>query len=289
MNWSNGQNVSLICECPDSYKNEKDTLVQGVSMLPPSGRTVDSMKYYTLTEELEVATKIRISTSVYGFVPFKNQQALQTSGCNKVITTPYMGGAGLLSFAITKPFIGDSVIPLTLIAELYASKTNKDYGTIPISSVSIQGRVTVTLDCEIKPGTVLDVPFGEFPSSAFKNRQGQMPEGATEQEINLSFDCNNISDGIKVALRLEGATNADDPRAVDMGNPDIGVLVKDSSGKILVPNDSSSTTLLNLSSLDSKTHRNAAIRLLALPISTTGKAPKGGTFEGVTTIYLEME
>ncbi|MCM5286873.1 fimbrial protein, partial [Escherichia coli] len=51
----------------------------------------------------------------------------------------------------------------------------------------------------------------------------------------------------------------------------------------------SSTTLLNLSSLDSKTHRNAVIRLLALPISTTGKAPKGGTFEGVTTIYLEME
>ncbi len=34
LNWSNGQNVSLICECPDSYKNEKDTLVQGVSMLP---------------------------------------------------------------------------------------------------------------------------------------------------------------------------------------------------------------------------------------------------------------
>lgn len=51
LNWSNGQNVSLICECPDSYKNEKDTLVQGVSMLPPSGRSVDSMKYYTLTEE----------------------------------------------------------------------------------------------------------------------------------------------------------------------------------------------------------------------------------------------
>lgn len=84
-----------------------------------------------------------------------------------------MGGAGLLSFAITKPFIGDSVIPLTLIAELYASKTNKDYGTIPISSVSIQGRVTVTRDCEIKPGTVLDVPFGEFPPRRLKTGKGK--------------------------------------------------------------------------------------------------------------------
>ena len=291
LNWSNGQNVSIICECPDKgdYKIEKDTLIQGVSAITNMTKDIGGFKYYYLTDELSVSTKIQVSSGQYGFVPFKGQQALQVTGCNEVITTPYMGGGGLLSFLITKPFIGDSVIPPTLIAELYASKTNKDYGTIPISSVSIQGRVTITQDCEIKPGTVLDVPFGEFPSSAFKNRQGQMPEGATEQEINLGFDCNNISDGIKVSLRLEGATNADDPRAVDMGNPDIGVLVKDSSGKILVPNDASSTTLLNLSSLDSKTHRNAAIRLLALPISTTGKAPKGGTFEGVTTIYLEME
>ena len=33
LNWSNGQNVSIICECPDKgdYKIEKDTLIQGVS------------------------------------------------------------------------------------------------------------------------------------------------------------------------------------------------------------------------------------------------------------------
>ncbi len=49
----------------------------------------------------------------------------------------------------------------------------------------------------------------------------------------------------RLRCALRGATNADDPRAVDMGNPDIGVLVKDSSGKILVPNDANSTTLLD--------------------------------------------
>lgn len=289
MNWANGKNVSLICECPDSYSKEKDTLIQGVSAIATQTRTYDSMKYYRLTDNLEVSTKIRISTSQYGFVPFKNQQALQITGCNTEITTPYMGGAGLLSFAITKPFIGESIIPLTLIAELYASKTNQNYGTTPISSISIQGRVTITQGCEIKPGTILDVPFGEFPASAFKNKKGQMPEGGTEKEINLGFDCNNIADGIKVSLRLEGATNSTDPRAVDMGNPDIGVLVKDSNGNVLTPNDANSTALLTLSALDSTTHRNAAIRLLALPVSTTGKAPVAGTFEGVTTVLLDME
>lgn len=146
LNWSNGQNVSIICECPDKgdYKIEKDTLIQGVSGIANMTRDIGGFKYYYLTDELSVSTKIQVSSGQYGFVPFKGQQALQVTGCNEVITTPYMGGGGLLSFLITKPFIGDSVIPPTLIAELYASKTNKDYGTMPISSVSIQGRVTIT-------------------------------------------------------------------------------------------------------------------------------------------------
>lgn len=111
MNWSNGQKVSLICECPDSYKTEKDTLIQGVSGIATITKDIGGFKYYYLTEELSVSTKIQVSSGQYGFVPFKGQQALQVTGCNKVITTPYMGGGGLLSFLITKPFIGDSVIP----------------------------------------------------------------------------------------------------------------------------------------------------------------------------------
>ena len=126
LNWSNGQNVSIICECPDSYKNEKDTLIQGVSAIANMTRDIGGFKYYYLTDELSVSTKIQVSSGQYGFVPFKGQQALQVTGYNEVITTPYMGGGGLLSFLITKPFIGDSVIPPTLIAELYASKTNKE-------------------------------------------------------------------------------------------------------------------------------------------------------------------
>ncbi|AUS67476.1 fimbrial protein [Escherichia albertii] len=291
MNWSNGTKVSLECECPtpDSYTKEKDTLIQGVSAISIKTRQVSGFQYYRLTDQLEVASKIRISAGMYGFVPFKNQQALEVTGCNKKITTPYMGGAGLLSFVVTKPFIGDADIPWTSIALLYASKTNQNYGDVAISSVSIEGTVTITQGCEVKPGTVLDVPFGEFPASAFKNGKGQMPEGGTKKEINLGFDCNNISDGIKVSLRLEGATNAADSRAVDMGDPNIGVLVTDTAGNVLKPNDTNSTTLLTLSALDSTTHRNAAIQLFASPVSTTNSLPEAGTFEGVTTVLLDME
>ncbi|MCZ8958778.1 fimbrial protein [Escherichia albertii] len=289
MNWSNGTNVSLECECPDTYTKEKQTLIQGISALGDKTRQVNSIQYYRLTEYLEVATKIRIASDQYGIIPFKNQQALSVNGCNKKITTPYMGGAGLLSFVISKPFIGDTAFGETLVASLYASKTNQNYGQVAIASVSIWGSVTITQGCEVKPGTVLDVPFGEFPASAFKNGKGQMPEGGTKKEINLGFDCNNISDGIKVSLRLEGATNAADSRAVDMGDPNIGVLVTDTAGNVLKPNDTNSTTLLTLSALDSAAHRNAAIQLFASPVSTTNSLPEAGTFEGVTTVLLDME
>ncbi|EEY5091670.1 fimbrial protein, partial [Escherichia coli] len=48
LNWSNGQNVSIICECPDKgdYKIEKDTLIQGVSGIANMTRDIGGFKYY---------------------------------------------------------------------------------------------------------------------------------------------------------------------------------------------------------------------------------------------------
>ncbi|EKS5496263.1 fimbrial protein [Escherichia coli] len=293
VNWANGVHFNMVCECPDpsTYIKEVDTYVWGQSLLTTTTRKIGGEQYFQLVPDLlEVMTMIQ-APGVLVHVPQKNVQipnnynARDCSGGNN----GQYGSSGYLSFVISNPIEGEVDIPKTTIVALYATKKRGNYGSQPVSTVSISGRITITQGCEIKPGTVLDVPFGEFPSSAFKNRRGQAPVGGTEQEINLGFDCNNISDGIKVSLRLEGTTNSADSRAVDMGNPDIGVLVKDSSGKILIPNDANSSTLLNLSSLDTATHRNAAIKLLAIPISTTGNAPQGGAFEGVTTVRLEME
>ncbi|TGB90764.1 fimbrial protein [Escherichia sp. E2748] len=290
--WANGTRFNMVCECPDpsTYTKEVDTYVWGQSLLSVTTRKINGEQYYRLVPELEVMTMIQ-APNVMVHVPQKNVQIpnnYNAHDCTGGNNGQY-GSNGYLSFVISKPIEGEVDIPKTTVVALYATKKKGTYSSQPISTVSISGRLTITQGCEIKPGTVLDVPFGEYPSSAFKNRRGQAPVGGTEHEINLGFDCNNISDGIKVSLRLEGTTNSADNRAVDMGNPDIGVLVKDSSGKVLIPNDANSTTLLDLSRLDTATHRNATIRLLAIPISTTGNAPQGGTFEGVTTVHLEME
>ncbi|WP_059219151.1 fimbrial protein [Escherichia albertii] len=291
-NWSNGTSFIMVCECPDpsSYAKEVDTMVWGESVLTEKGRKISGDQYFKLIPELEVMTMIQVP-GILVHVPQKNV-AIPNNYNAKDCTGDgrnSFGSSGYLSFVVAQPIQGQVTIPPTTIVVLYATKKKNVYSAQPVSSVSISGSLTFTQGCEVKPGTVLDVPFGEFPASAFKNGKGQMPEGGTKKEINLGFDCNNISDGIKVSLRLEGATNAADSRAVDMGDPNIGVLVTDTAGNVLKPNDTNSTTLLTLSALDSTTHRNAAIQLFASPVSTTNSLPEAGRFEGVTTVLLDME
>ncbi|EYD80918.1 fimbrial family protein [Escherichia coli 1-176-05_S3_C2] len=285
-----GQPFSFICECPDTYKTEKDTLIKVVSNLSTATRKINSEQYYRLTDELEVMTMIQ-GPSVFFRVPEANSQIPNLNNSSqdcKGNNLGQFGSNGYLSFYIAKPVQGEVEIPYTLIATMYASKKKNTYRD-PLSTVSIAGKLTFTQGCKIDAGTVLDVPFGEYPSSAFKNKKGTIPVGGTEKEINLQFDCENITDGIQVSLRIEGNTSQADERAIDMGNPDIGVLVMDPNGNVLRPNDTNSSVNLNLGSNDSQQHRDATIKLKAAPISTTGNAPAAGQYSGVATIFLDMD
>lgn len=285
-----GQPFSFICECPDTYKTEKDTYVKVESGLSTKTRKINSEQYYQLTPELEVMTMIQGPSMLFR-VPEANAQVPNLNNASqdcKGNNLGQFGSHGYLSFYIAKPVQGEVEIPYTLIATLYASKKKNTYRD-PLSTVSIAGKLTFTQGCKIDAGTVLDVPFGEYPSSAFKNKKGTIPVGGTEKEINLQFDCENITNGIQVSLRIEGNTSQADERAIDMGNPDIGVLVMDPNGNVLKPNDTNSSVNLNLGPIDSQQHRDATIKLKAAPISTTGNAPAAGQYSGVATIFLDMD
>lgn len=285
-----GQPFSFICECPDTYKTEKETLIKTVSNLSTATRKINSEQYYRLTEELEVMTMIQ-GPSMYIAVPANNAPVPNLNNASQDCVGKNLGqfgSDGYLSFYIAKPIQDEAEIPYTQIATLYASKKKNTYRD-PLSTVSIAGKLRFSQGCEINAGTVLDVPFGEFSPSAFKNKRGAMPDGGTEKEIALQFDCENIANGIQVSLRIEGTSNQADSRAIDMGNPDIGVLVKDTNGNILKPNDANSSTNLTLGQNDSQQHRAATVKLKAEPISTTGNAPATGQYSGVATIFLDME
>lgn len=160
------------------------------------------------------------------------------------------------------------------------------YGSIPASSVYISGSITVPQGCELSSGSTLEIPFGEFKATDFKDRKGQVAKNATKFTKELQFKCTNISDGVKIFLRIEGMPNANDSNAIDMGNPDIGAVIEGANGKILVPNDASVNQELSVSGLVDDTHRTASTTISAYPISTTGKLPAAGDFEELPPCVL---
>jgi type 1 fimbria pilin len=155
--------------------------------------------------------------------------------------------------------------------------------------VTLSGAIIVPQGCELSSGSTLEIPFGEFQSHDFKDRKGQMPTGATSITKELQFKCTNISDGVKIYLHIEGTPNENDSNAISMGNPDIGAIIKGESGNVLVPNSIAFEQEMNVSDLVDETHRVASTKLTFEPISTTGKMPTTGDYEGIATLRIDVE
>ena len=181
------------------------------------------------------------------------------------------------------------MIPSTKIMDLYGSRKSGVFSAIPLASVSFSGHILVPQGCELSIGSTLEIPFGVFKASDFKGRKGQIAKSATMFTKDLQFKCTNISDGVKIFLHIEGMPNANDSNAIDMGNPDIGAVIKGENGKILVPNDINANQELSVSGLVDDTHRTALTTISAYPISTTGKLPAAGEFEGIATMRIDVE
>ncbi|MCV4784285.1 long polar fimbrial protein LpfD, partial [Escherichia coli] len=87
----------------------------------------------------------------------------------------------------------------------------------------------------------------------------------------LSFDCHNISDGVKSSLSIDATPNTAYPSAIALGNADAGAVIEDGKGNILKPNDSNSLLEMNPGSLYEYVKRKATTTITAYPVSTTGK------------------
>lgn len=288
--WNQPNGFTMNCECP----NDSSTTfiyVKAVSPLAP-GYSDGTKQYYIANKYIQFATSVLISGEVgkYFYVPFvQSNRQKNRSGCSDNPSASfYSGSAGTLSLYISSPFVGEMVIPETTIASIYISRLENTFGSTEAASVVISGTITVPQGCEMTSGSTLEIPFGEFQARDFKDRKGQSPVGSTPITKTLEFKCTNISDGVKIYLRLEGTPNASESNAIDLGNPDIGAVTENSSGQIMIPNDTQGQQL-NVSALTDETHRSASTELKFYPISTTGKMPAAGDFEGIATLRIDVE
>lgn len=293
--WNLSGGYAMTCVCPDDTAYANATYFKAEVPLT-FVTSIGSHNYHEVTSNLAIASDVLIAGDRVEYIntPFENESNLRSdrSQCSQNASSLepawQSGGKGHISLYIIHPFVGEAIIPSTKIMDLYATKMVGQYGTTPASSVYVSGTIIVPQGCELSSGNTLEIPFGEFKSSDFKGRKGLIPSGATKYTKDLEFKCANISDGIKISLRIEGTPNANDSNAIDMGNPDIGAVIEGSNGQIMIPNDSVGQEM-NVSALVDATNRVATTTITAYPISTTGKAPEAGEFEGIATMRIDVE
>ncbi|ELR4456735.1 long polar fimbrial protein LpfD [Salmonella enterica] len=288
--WDLGGTYQATCECPTGTETAVP-LFQATSPLAIG----HSDNFFVINNNIQISADVWIDgdRKEYITVPFSNESNGRSSrGACDVDSTAAVwttGGKGKLSLYINHPFVGELTIPNTKILDVFATRKRGSYSSVPMSSVYLSGHIIVRQGCELSSGSTLEIPFGEFKASDFKDRKGQVAKNATKFTKELQFKCTNISDGVKIFLRIEGIPNASDSNAIDMGNPDIGAVIEGANGKILVPNDASVNQELSVSGLVDDTHRTASTTISAYPISTTGKLPAAGDFEGIATIRIDVE
>lgn len=291
--WNLGGGYSGTCECP-AGDEAAPVYYKAVSALA-LGHSEGGRDYFIVNDNIQISADVWIEGGLqeYVSVPFENtsnksetRAICDVDGIPVAITT---GSKGKLSLYIHHPFVGELVIPSIKIMDLYATRKSGVYGATPMTSVYFSGHIIVPQGCELSSGSTLEIPFGEFKASDFKDRKGQIAKNATKFTKELQFKCTNISDGVKIFLHIEGMPNANDSNAIDMGNPDIGAVIEGANGNILVPNDINVNQEMSVSALVDETHRTASTTISAYPISTTGKLPKAGVFEGIATMRIDVE
>ncbi|WP_318392162.1 long polar fimbrial protein LpfD [Enterobacter sp.] len=289
--WNGGNYYHATCQCPDDTSQTAYTYFKAVSPIADKIKVSDRI-YYKVNDNIAFAANVWLAGGVgeYLQVPFDDisNESRDRGGCKGNENANWSSGSiGKLSLYIVHPFVGETEILNTRLVDVYATMSAGNYSQ-PITSVYISGRVTVSQSCALNNGN-LDIPLGEYASSDFKDRKGAKPDGVTVVIKELQFKCANVSDGIKVFLRIEGKVNDNDPNAIDVGNPDVGVIVESAQG-ILIPNDASSVQEMAVEPLlEDGIHRVAKTKISAYPISTTGALPAGGNYEGVATLLVEVE
>ncbi len=289
--WNLGTSYQALCECPDD-NSSKPTWFKALSPLDV-GHQSNGEQFYKINSHLEAKIEVFISGNTYRYftVPFTAANNVgNRAGCdvNPSSQIFYSGNQGKISLYIAHPFVGSMIIPEITITDIYATKKQGVFGASPIAHVTLSGKIDVPQGCDMPAGATLDIPFGEFQSHDFKGRAGQMPDGATKIRKTLTFECLNVSDGIKIYISLEGNANANNPNAVDLGNPDIGAVIEGANNNILIPNNNTSLEALNVGPLMNNS-RSATTTIYAYPISTTGQMPAAGDYSGIATMRIQVE
>lgn len=285
--WGSAGTYNGTCDCTDGSVPE----VFYKLSVPPNLELVHSsggLNYYAVNENLAAATEIFIfrdgMPNKYFSVPQEQVSNRQANGslCSGKYNVFTSGASGRVSLYFTKAFVGEVTIPSTRIASLYASVVSGSFGTVPMSTISIGGTVTVPQSCRINDGAVIDVDFGNIISSSLATK-GRGAAGYAKKVVEMAYICTNISEGVKLSFTFNGTPSPDDAESLATDNGDVGVRIEDMSGTAITPNSGKLSGSLDYDS------QSGSTQFQAYPINTTGNQPSAGNFSSMATITTNME
>ena len=293
-NWNLGGTYRAGCDCDPENENGPygvpETVYYKTSTQLSVGHTDGEKTFFILNNYLEVSTSIMINGNRNQFVatPFDDVSNLITGNAHRCTgpnrssddTNFGSGSEGMLWLYISKPFVGTTYIENVNVVSMYGTLIPGSYSSIAMSSVFVNGQVTVPQNCEINAGQIITVDFGKIWSGDFTTK-GQKPDGYVAKNIKASMKCNNINAYTNLTIRFQSEISNDYPDAIKTNNPDIGVEIIDDNGHLVLPN----TGLIPFN-IDDK--YEASVTFKAQPVSTTGNPPSAGQFQAQAYIRVDF-
>ncbi|WP_249337103.1 fimbrial protein [Serratia plymuthica] len=281
-NWNLSDTYDVQCECT----NRTASYVTARPSLPVQNHVDGPLTYYVLNEYLAVASEVYIGGNLQQYIPtpFNNisNRKTELEPGESCASAPYSSGArGRVHLYFRRPFVGQTIIPNTRLVENYVSVANGVSSVTPVSTVMMNGVVTVPQNCEISPQTVM-IDFGDILSTDFQTK-GNMPPNFTPHQKELTLACRNISEGVKISLSFRGEADSNMPDLLKTTNGSIGVRINDRSGYPVSPQNGRLGVDFNYPSQSGNT------RFSAYPVNTTGQMPAVGKFNATATIQAEIQ
>lgn len=239
---------------------------------PKSTRFID---YYTLSDDVDYRVWI---DDIHDFAPVSDLYVLARQGPQgngiTTLTEATVGSSGKIYFALKRKLIGGAFsFPGGVeLMKLYRYVYKGSQPPVAIYRlVTQQTVVPVPVECRIKKGTLIDVPFGNVDSSALTDSASTSPYHVDRA---LSYKCNtSLSQDIKVVLAADPAGFGD---AVKTSNKDIGVVMLYKNQPV-PPNGSYATTLVNGTGSDAVSFS---------VVKRSGTIPATGPFSGSGTLII---
>lgn len=291
---TSSQTYEISCDCLTHFSST----FRNVYYTARSPLSIDTTKngytYYTLNDNLSIATSVKVHGRGLIAVPFEAESNVVQVGTECYTDTVEGGFATLdtgsevtVSFLINKPFVGQVAIPGSIVANLYGGldANSSVASTDKLAEIRIVGDIVAPQSCEIDSGQVIEVNFGKIPVADFSITQGTAAAGHKVTKT-VQVKCTGMLDENIVYSTF----NADpvDSRANMMkvlGNDDVGIMIYDKWDQMVKVTGGKMDMDMGVNNAGAETN---SLTFSAAPASATGARPQPGTFEAYATITLEI-